>query len=287
MAAADLDVYVESLGNFGSSREYSIQSLLPHVEEAGLKVRVLDRPAGGSRAPAALLHVDLTEVPQEYSQIGNLYQRSINGRALSIHRHLYSTLRLDYGDSHPGPVVVKTVLNSRGRPELRWRQYRNGWTRAAHALRKIATPDYKERLCPRYRVYGTIAEVPAEVWRDERLMVEKFAFDSLDLPIVKHRYMFLLGAELNMRQVYEDVLCAGAKIVSNEVGGAVPDEVRAVREKLHLDYGAIDYFIADGKGIVVDANKTVGSNPSWLKRNLFRQEFDRRMAEALIGFIRG
>jgi len=285
--AADLDVYVESLGNFGSAREYSIQSLLPYVEEAGLKVRVLDRLADDDRAPAALMHVDLTEVPQAYRQIGDLYQRTINGRALSIHRHLYSTLRLEAGDSHPGPVVVKTVLNSRGRPELRWRQYRNGWTRMAHALRKMVTPDYKERLCPPYRVYASIAEVPAEVWRDERLMVEKFAFASLDLPIVKHRYMFLLGAEVNMRQVYNDVLCAGAKIVSNEVGGAVPDEVRAVREKLNLDFGAIDYFVVDGKGIVVDANKTVGSNPNWLKRNLFRQEFDHRMAEALIAFIRG
>jgi hypothetical protein len=75
--------------------------------------------------------------------------------------------------------------------------------------------------------------------------------------------------------------------VSNEVGGAVPDEVRAVREKLNLDFGAIDYFVVDGKGIVVDANKTVGSNPNWLKRNLFRQEFDQRMAEVLIAFIRG
>ena len=60
-----------------------------------------------------------------------------------------------------------------------------------------------------------------------------------------------------------------------------------MRERLNLDFGAIDYFVVDGKGIVVDANKTVGSNPNWLKRNLFRQEFDQRMAEALIAFIRG
>ena len=56
--AADLDVYVESLGNFGSAREYSIQSLLPYVEDAKLKVRVLDRLASGSRAPAALMHAE-------------------------------------------------------------------------------------------------------------------------------------------------------------------------------------------------------------------------------------
>ncbi|WP_156937877.1 hypothetical protein [Mesorhizobium sp. LNHC221B00] len=284
---ADLDVYVESLGNFRSGEEYSIQSLLPRLEQAGMTVRVLDRPAREHLAPAALLHIDLTDVPHLYHDIARRYARTINGHALSIHRQLYSSLRIGAGDGHSGPVIVKTVLNSRGRPELRWRQYRNGWTRAMHFVRKTADPGYKERLCPRYRVYDTLAQVPPEAWGDERLMVEKFAFDSLDLPIVKHRYMFLLGAEVNMRQTYNDVLCKGSEIISNEIGGAVPPEVRAVRERLRLDFGAIDYFIVDGKGIVVDANKTVGSNPEWLKKNRFRQEFNDRMVEALIEFVRG
>ncbi|WP_027062285.1 hypothetical protein [Mesorhizobium loti] len=284
---ADLDVYVESLGNFRSGREYSVQSLLPHLQQAGMTVRLLDRPARENLATAALLHIDLTEVPQPYHDLAQRYARTINGRALSIHRHLYSSLRVSAGDSHSGPVIVKTVLNSRGRPELRWRQYRNPWTRAAHFARKTVDPGYKARLCPPYRVYDNLARVPAQVWLDDRLMVEKFAFDSLELPIVKYRYMFLLGAEVNMRQVYNDVLCAGSKILSNEEGGAVPEEVRAVRQRLHLDFGAIDYFIVDGKGIIVDANKTVGSNPEWLKKNRFRQEFDDRMAAALIEFVRG
>ncbi|MER9724843.1 MULTISPECIES: hypothetical protein [unclassified Mesorhizobium] len=287
MSAADLDVYVESLRNFRLVRSYSIAQLLPYLEQAGLKVRLLDRPAGRDRAPVAFLHVDLTIVPSTYRGLGHLYDRTINGRALSIHRHLYSTLKLEAGDSHKGPVVVKTVLNSRGRPEQRWWQHRNGLTRSAHAIRKLFEPGYKDRLCPPYKVYQTIGEVPRDVWRNNRLMVEKFAFDTLDLPIVKHRYMFLLGAEVNMRQVYDDVLCAGSKILSNEVGGAVPPEVLAVRQRLNLDFGAIDYFIVDSKGIVVDANKTVGSNPEWLKKNRFRQEFNDRMAEELIAFVRG
>jgi hypothetical protein len=285
--AADLDVYVESLRNFRLVRSYSITQLLPYLERAGLKVRLLDRPARQDRAPAALLHIDLTIVPPPYRDIGQSYERSINGRALSIHRYLYSTLRLEAGDSHKGPVIVKTVLNSRGLPEQRWWQHRNGLTRSAHAIRKLFDPGYKERLCPPYRVYQAIGEVPQAVWRNDRLMVEKFAFETLDLPIVKHRYMFLIGAEINMRQVYDDLLCAGSKILSNEVGGAVPPEVLAVRQRLNLDFGAIDYFIVDGKGVVVDANKTVGSNPEWLKKNRFRQEFNDRMAEALIAFVRG
>jgi len=32
----------------------------------------------------------------------------------------------------------------------------------------------------------------------------------------------------------------------------------ALREKLHLDYGKIDFVISDGKPFVFDANKTMG-----------------------------
>ncbi|TPM35662.1 hypothetical protein [Mesorhizobium sp. B2-3-4] len=285
--SADLDVYVESLGIFGSGEGYAIQSLLRGLEKAGLTARVLDRPVRTGRAPAALLHVDLTTLPEPYRDIADLYARAVNGRALSIHRHLYSSLRVMQGDAHPGPVIVKTVLNSQGRPELHWQKQRNAWARGAHLVRKLIEPGYKQRMCPPYRVHETIGQVPAQVWRNERLMVEKFAFDSLDLPIVKHRYMFLLEAEVNMRQTYDDILCAGSKIVSNEVGGAVPPEVIDVRNQLHLDFGAIDYFIVGGKGVVIDANKTPGSNPEWLKKNRFRQEFDDRMIQALIKFVCG
>lgn len=287
MAAADLDVYVERLEIFAASRNYAIQQLLPYLKQAGMAVRLLDHPPPQGRAPAALLHVDLTELPQPFHEISGLYQRTINGRALSIHRELYSSLRLMAGDAHAGPVIVKTVLNSQGRPELRWRKRRNGWTYAVHRIRKMLEPGYINRMCPPYRVYETIGQVPAGVWRNERLMVEKFAFDSLELPITKHRYMFLLGAEINMRQVFGDVLCQGSTMIRNEVGGAVPPEVRAVRERLHLDFGAIDYFIVGGKGIVIDANKTVGSNPAWLKTYPFRREFNDRMGEALVQFVRG
>jgi hypothetical protein len=41
-----------------------------------------------------------------------------------------------------------------------------------------------------------------------------------------------------------------------------------------------------GKGVVVDANKTVGSNPNWLKKNRFRQEFNDRMRAAPVDFVR-
>jgi hypothetical protein len=283
-----LDVYVESRASFRVSPTYELQAALPKLREAGVRVRILDRPLKAGHADAALFHIDLTEIPEGFRDLPSLYQRTINGSALSIHRHLYSTLRLKREDRHAGPVVVKTVLNSRGRPELHARKYRNLWTRAGHMLREIADPQFKRRAAPFYRVYGSLDEVPPEAWRDSRLMVEKFAFPTLDLPIVKHRYMFLFDVELILKQTFNDVLCSGATLLSNEpVDPPAPESVMAVRRHLRLDYGSIDYFVVDGRAVVVDANKTYSSNPDWARRFPFRKAYSDRLAARLIEFAGG
>lgn len=283
---ADLDFYVDSVAKFRNSRGYAIRFILPRLRDAGIRVRLLDRPAAKGRAEAAFLHIDLTELPEEYHGIRHLYQRTINGDALSIQRHLYSTLWLREDEAHDGPVIVKTVLNCRGLPELHWRKYQSAWTWIAHASRKLLSPGFKERECPSYRVYRSVGEVPDNVWQDERLMVEKFAFPTLDLPVVKHRCHFLFDTELNMKQSFDDVLCSSKKILSNEVAdGPVPDAVHAVRRRLKLDYGAIDYFVVGDNAVVVDANIAFGANAKWVNRFAFRRDFHERILARLIDFV--
>jgi hypothetical protein len=283
-----LDVYVESVASFRVSPTYELQAALPKLRDAGVRIRILDHPPKTGHADAAMLHVDLTEVPERFRDLRSLYRRTINGSALSIHRHLYSTLRLARGDRHAGPVIVKTVLNSRGRPELHARKYRNFWTRAGYTFREMVDPRFKPRMAPAYRVYACLDEVPPAVWSDERLMVERFAFPTLGLPIVKHRYMFLFDVELLLRQSYDDVLCTGAKLIGNEPADLpVPEAVTAIRRRLSLDYGSIDYFVVDGRAVVVDANKTYSSNPDWARRFPFRRAYSERVAARLIAFARG
>jgi hypothetical protein len=197
-------------------------------------------------------------------------------------------LRLEQDDGYDGPAIIKTVLNSYGRPELRFRQHRDIWTRIGHALRKVLDPGFKRRLAPHYSVYPSARDIPMEVWRDERLMVEKFALPSLDLPIVKHRYIFLGDVELNLRQSFDDLLCAGPKLLTNQQAELpAPEPVMQVRRRLSLDYGSIDYFIVDGSAVVVDANRTYGSNPDWSRRYHFRREYTDRVAARLIKFAEG
>ncbi len=42
----------------------------------------------------------------------------------------------------------------------------------------------------------------------------------------------------------------------------MPDEVRAVRERLGLHFGKIDFAMHEGRAIVFDVNKTPGMAPS-------------------------
>jgi hypothetical protein len=283
-----LDVYVESRASFRVSPTYELQVVLPKLRAAGVRVRILDRPLKAGHADAAMLHVDLTEVPERFRDLRSVYPRTINGGALSIHRHLYSTLRLNSDDRYPGPVVVKTVLNSRGRPELRARKYRNAWTRAGYTLREIIDPQFKQRMAPAYRFLASVDDVSPEVWRDSRLMVERFAFPTLDPPIVKYRYIFLFDVELVLRQAFNDALCKGPALISNEVAALpAPESVMAVRRRLSLDYGSIDYFVVDGRAVVIDANKTYSSNPDWAQRFPFRQAYSEAVAARLIAFARG
>ena len=286
--SAALDIYVESRTNFRRSRTYELQAALPRLRQAGVHVRILDQPLDRDRADASLFHIDLTEIPEVFRGLGDQYKRTINGSAYSIHRSLYSTLRLLPGEAHDGPVIVKTVLNSHGRPELRYRQHRSIWTRTGHQLRKIIEPRFKQRLAPSYQVYASPRAVPAAVWRDDQLMVEKFALPTLRLPIVKHRYLFLGDAELVLKQAFDDILCSGAKLLSCETEERpVPRAVMEVRERLRIDFGSIDYFVVDGTALVVDANKTYTANPAWSRRFAFRQAFSDQIAEKLVEFARG
>lgn len=281
---ADLDIYVERLRTFRAARDYTLTLLLPRLRQAGGEYRILDRFDPTDSGRRALLHIDLTDVPDEFSRVAESYEKTINGRALTIRRTLYSTARLRPGDDYRGPVIVKTVLNSGGYPELRYRKNRNVVSRVAHGIGKLVRPGYKRRICPPYEVYESAGGVSDQTWRDERLIVEKFVPGSLFLPIVKYRYCFLFDTTLTLKSTCDDLLCTSATVRSNEIIESVPDEVVAVRRCLDLDFGAIDYFMVDGEAVVIDANKTVSTALAWMARYECVREYVDRLERTLISF---
>jgi hypothetical protein len=282
-----LDVYVESAAAFARSADFKLQHMLRRAGSTEVPYRVMDRvPAATGGGQRAFLHVDLTVVPETFRRVHERYDACINGRAITISRLLYTTARVRRHDPYDGPVIVKTILNHHGWPEFRYGAHRTLPRKAWHSLTSRVFPGRAARVCPEYRVYASIEAVPASVWADRRLMVERFLAGRLQPPIEKYRYDFFFDVELNLRSVHDALLADPESVVSVESVTGVPSEVSEVRRRLNLDFGAIDYFIVDGRAVVIDANKTVGISPSWVARFTPLARHLDRATDRLIEFVR-
>ena len=171
---AHLDVYVERRSIFLSlSADYILAHVLQGLSRANLTYRILEQ-FESAISQCAFVHVDLTELPKHFWHVDEYYPRCVNGRATTISRLLYSSALVLKNDDYDGPVIVKTVLNHRGLPELRFESRRSTFRKILYALKRRAIRDYDAKVCPVYRVYTSISKVPAAVWSDRRLIVERF-----------------------------------------------------------------------------------------------------------------
>lgn len=282
----DLDIYVERVKAFGDANHYILSRSLQPFERAGLSYRLRDRVDGNDLAPCAMLHVDLTEVPEKFAAVEQLYPRVINGKALSIARELYSQSIVERGDHYAGPVIAKSIYNHRGVPELSYERRSNLVARLRYQFHKLVNRHYKEQRCPHYQVFESLAAVPEAVWENREQMVERFLPGSLDFPITKQRYTFSREYGMITRSRYNSLLCDDHMLSHEEIEGEVPTELLQVRRDLHLDYGAIDFFMIDGRAYVVDANKTTTVNDHFIQTYPFVARLMDRLAEDLIAFVR-
>ena len=210
---AFLDVYVEDRKRFlGSS--YILKAVLGRMARRDVSFRLLDRLDPARDAAAAFVHVDLTTVPAPFTWVSSFYPRCLNGRSGSIARDLYSMARLLPGDDFSGPAIVKTTLNARGLPELKHAATERRLGRLDDGLR--------DRICPKYRIFPTIKDIPDAVWADSGLIVERFVPGTLNLPVVKYRYEFMLDVELNTRGEFGNLLCDPDSLIRLDFIEGVP-----------------------------------------------------------------
>lgn len=282
-----IDIIVERRRTFESMRHYKLRLMLGGLDRAGVPWRLIDKPGESHGGEAAFLHVDLTEVPDDFLAAARRYDRCVNGDASTIRRTLYSRARLWPGDAYGGPVIVKPVLNSRGLPELRYENRRSLAARASYTAKKLLIPGYKRRLCPEYEIYESLGGVPKTVWDDPRFLVERFLPGAMSLPITKQRFDFFFEVEFNSRVSYDSLLCNPETMRDFDIDPDVPGAIRDLRAKLKLDFGAIDYFMVDGVAIPIDANKTVTTTESWMAKwpSVARHVSD--VTDRLVEFARG
>jgi len=116
--------------------DYLLKHLAKEWQGAGVSVLPVFGPKGFVSADAAILHVDLTRIPEPYLELAGRYRRTVNGRVVDIGKRAFSAHIVRPGDGYEGPVIVKTERNYGGRPEARFAARRSVWARAVgHAKR--------------------------------------------------------------------------------------------------------------------------------------------------------
>lgn len=265
---------------------YIVDHLARFWREDGHEVVYLFGTRRHVPADLVFVHVNLSVVHPEYLAFAARYPLAVNGSVRDIRKSTISTNLVRPGDGWQGPVVVKSDLNFGGLPEL---ELEGSWLARRvphwHALRDRAAqaagrPVFRSWMD--YRIFDSVADVPASLFRRRDVVVERFLphFEN-DLYHV-HVYQFLGDRATCTRLASRQPLFKAHMTVSAEPVEPHP-EVTAWREHLQIDYGKLDYVIHDGKPMLIDVNKTTGAS-----RHMDESALDamrRHLAEGLYSYF--
>jgi hypothetical protein len=229
-------------------------------KEMGFRVEVL-RGISGSKPQTDLLvpHIDLTRVPAEYIDYMTRVPHVLNQGVIDISKRRISGNLLSSTDSYEAPVIVKTDKNCGGFPELRM----STLSRIKRRLSRLAgigsspfTANSNAFVLEDYPIFPNLAAVPAEVWSNPELVVEKFIPERREEYYGIQVCLFLGNVILNRRLLSRSPIIKGLPDLSETIDA--PDELLEIRKRLGFDYGKLDYVVHQGKVHIIDANKTPG-----------------------------
>lgn len=256
-------VYVQGRGELA---DRYVLSLVCHAwRERGGEVVVLDDPTHGLDADLAILHVDLTRRPDCFEPVASRYPRVLNARVRDISKRSVSRELLTPDAAWSGPVIVKTDANFLGRPEDRLaRRSGNPLRRLGHRLaRRLPTSGNRMRRSGRYLVLDGLSRVPADVWRDRSLVVERFLPERRGGSYVLRSWIFLGDRERVYLSCSREPVVKSHNVDRYEVVQDVPPEIREARRRLGFDYGKFDFVLHAGRPVLLDVTPTPTIRGTW------------------------
>jgi hypothetical protein len=254
---------------------YMAHEFIPAWERAGHRVlihRGLGPPPAGD---IALLHVDLTVVPESYLALARRYSRVLNGATGDIRKSRYSECLLTRGDPWPGRVLIKTEANHGGHID--------------DALRRMALEEGTAGdLAPAvvmdsYYLCRSMREVPDAIWTTAGVIVEKFIPEEDEHGNHIRHWTFFGAEERSNRYRARVPLIRIADTIHREPV-PVPDEMRALRARLGFDYGKFDYVKHEDRYYLLDANRTPGAPDDFVNDPTVRASLD-RLAGGIEAFL--
>jgi hypothetical protein len=240
-------------------RGYRIWALQRVWESQGIRVERVFGPRTRIDADLLIPHIDLTVMPEAYRAVLDAHPRVVNRRVRDSSKRAISRNLVQPGDGWEGPVIVKTDRNHGGLPEADTASALQGLlARAFPRLRRILAPQRLARarnLEPyRYPVFPRAADVPAEVFGNPHLVVERFLPEREGSRMFVRYYSFCGDRHVCMRRGGEGPVVRFRAEVAGPV--AVPEEIVAERRRLGFDYGKFDFVVHEGRPVLLDANPT-------------------------------
>lgn len=240
----------------GLSPGYFLAALVERWQREGLRVFQHQGLQPPPPADACFLHVDLTRVPSEYLALAAGFPLAFNLRPIDIGKRQISRQLVARDDDYAGPVMVKTDANAFGQRE------RTLALKAAQPARRLAAAVLHRLRPPRYRFYPRKAAVPARVWSDPALVVERFLPEREgDDLVINQAYCF-------GRRWVRYRFCGRGPVVKIEratriwpLEDSVPPEVEQRRRALGLDFGKFDYVNHAGGIAILDVARTPWLGP--------------------------
>ena len=240
-----------------AERGYMLAGVAEQWREAGHEVTVVDNPAVRVEADIAILHVDLTVVPEEFMRYVARYPLSLNCRVRDISKSKISSNLVRRGDGYAGPVMIKTDLNCGGIAEGEIAARKSVISKLTRAIRRRLPWSMRSEIGMwDYPVLDSVKEVPWAVWRNPSLIVEKFLPEKHDGFFCMRSWSFLGDAEENLLMYGNQPIMKSPVAVRIEDCPEIPDEIRRIRNRLGFDFGKFDYGIVNGRVVLYDANRT-------------------------------
>lgn len=267
---------------------YYVSNLAPIWREMGHEVIFLFGTRRFVPADLLLLHVDLSVVPRDYLRFADRYPKSLNRHISDIRKSSFSTQIVRQDDSWTGPVIVKSDLNFKGGPE---NAFRRTWLERRFLLVRRARCVIESRLrrwrssqpLESYKVYAGIGDVPKPWFFLKDRVVEKFLPEMENELFHLRTYAFLGDRYLSARLGATDPIVKFRNSISVVDVNPHPI-VEEWRGRFGIDYGKFDYVIVDGEPILLDINKTMGSNPGPRSQGVVNSRH-RHLAEGIEAFL--
>ena len=261
---------------------YYLAKLMEVWQQQGIQVQVT---AGPHYIPAdiAFVHVDTTVVDTEYLDLASRYPVAINGGVKDISKSVISKNLLKRGDSYAGKVIVKTDANYGGVIEHGISLYAG---KSISESRDLERPWRKRETLDSYNypIFNSIQYVPNGVWKNKKLIVEKFLPERTENGDYLHRCYLFFGEQESSTWFAAPVpVVKGSTSTSRGVSDQVPEVLREARNAAGFDYGRFDYTQVDGEVHLFDMNKTPALGD--MSQTLVSDQMTRRFADEIARFL--